>query len=89
MNSANKHDLAHYLAEKITDFNSDATEKIQILVCTYGSSILTNNSDFQLQDHSTNCMSEEANQRIIRHLINCSKHYLRVDALTIDPMFWH
>ena len=30
MNSANKHDLAHYLAEKITDFNSNATEKIQI-----------------------------------------------------------
>ena len=29
-------------------------------------------------------MSEEANQRIIRHLINCSKHYARVDALTID-----
>ena len=89
MNSANKHDLAQYLAETITDCNSNATEKIQILVCTYGSSILTNNSDFQLQDNITNCMSEEADQRIIRHLINCSKHYFRVDALTIDTMFCH
>ena len=84
MNSANKHDLAHYLAAKFTDFNSSDEEGIAILVCTYGNSILTNDNDIENQDDVTNCISEEADQRIVRHVLNCSKVYSRVDALTID-----
>ena len=43
MNSANKHDLGHYLAEKFTDFHSTTTN-IPTFVCTHGNSILTNSN---------------------------------------------
>ena len=84
MNSANKHDLAHYLAAKFTDFNSSDAERITKLVCTYGNSILTNDDNIENEDDITNCMSEEADQRVVRHVLNCSKFFSRVDALTID-----
>ena len=83
MNSANKHPLSHYLAERFTDFHSN--DSIPILVCTYGDSVLTNSPSLQLPDDITHCISEEADQRIVRLAINCYKNgFTRVDVLTID-----
>ena len=84
MNSANKHDLGHYLAEKFTDFHSTTTN-IPTFVCTHGNSILTNSNSLQNQTDINNCISEEADQRILRHAINCAKNaFERVDVLTVD-----
>ena len=84
MNSANKHELGLYFAEKLIEFNSSSDENIEVLVCTHGDTVITNCRAIELEKDITNCQSEEADQRIVRHVINCSKHYLRVDALTID-----
>ena len=84
MNSANKHDLGHYIAEKLMDFHSYDKAGIETLVCTYGNSIVTNDRGLENEVDIRNCMSEEADQRIVRHILNCSKFYSRVDALTID-----
>ena len=73
MNSANEHDLGHYLAEKFTGFDS-SNSSIPTLVCTHGNSILTNSATLQNQSDIINCVSEEANQRILSHTINCTKN---------------
>ena len=49
-----------------------------------GNSILTNDRGLENEVEITNCMSEEADQRIVRLILNCSKFHSRVDALTID-----
>ena len=83
MNSANKHELGHYLAEKFMDFHS--SNLIPTLVCTYRDSILSNSAVLRTQTDINNCISEEADQRIVRHAINCAKNaFERVDVLTID-----
>ena len=80
MNSANKHDLGHYLAEKFTDFHSTTTN-----ICVHGNSILTNSNSLRNQTDINNCISEEADQRILRHAINCAKNaFERVEVLTVD-----
>ena len=84
MNSANKYDLGHYLAEKFGDFHS-SNPSIPTLMCAHGNSILTNSAALQNQSDFNNWISEEANQRIGRHAINCAKNaFEQVDVLTID-----
>ena len=73
MNSANKNDLEHYLAEKFADFDS-SNPSIPTLVCTHSNSILTNSTTLQNQSEIINCVSEEANQRILSLTINCTKN---------------
>ena len=65
MNSANKHELGHYLADKFMDFHS--SNLIPTLVCTYRDSILSNSAVLRTQTDIDNCISEEADQRIVRH----------------------
>ena len=64
MNSANKHDLGHYLAEKFSDFHS-SNPSIPTLVFTHGNSILTNSAALQKQSDINNCVSEKADQRTL------------------------
>ena len=84
MNSANKHDLEHYLAEKFSDFHL-SNPSIATLVCTHGNSFLTNSAALKNQSDINNCISEEADQRILQHAINWTKNaFERVDMLIID-----
>ena len=67
------------------DFHLFYKAGIETLVCTYGNSILTNDKGLEHEVDITNCISEEAGQRIVLHIVlNCSKFYSRGDALTID-----
>ena len=84
VNSTNNHDLGPYIAEKITDYHI-SNSNIPIFVCTYENSVLTNNVALRTQSDISNCISEEADQRIVRHAINCAKNgFERVDVLTVD-----
>ena len=67
-NNDNKNDLHVYLAEKFLE--SPPPEKN--LVVTYNDSILTNIENIINADEILCCNIEEADQRIIRHLINCA-----------------
>ena len=71
-NSDNKNDLYIYLAEKFigTPLNQ------QQLVVTYNNTVLTNIENIVGEDEIFNCNIEEADQRIIRHLINCVRNGL-------------
>ena len=67
-NNVDKNDLDVYLAEKFLE--SSPQEKN--LVVTYNDSILTNAENIINADEILCCNIEEADQRIIRHLINCA-----------------
>ena len=69
-NSDNKNDLHIYLAEKFVERPIFQKQ----LVITYNDSILTNIENIIAEDEISNCDTEEADQRIIRHLINCAKN---------------
>ena len=70
MNSENKSDLGYYLAEQFMDLYHCIASPT--LICTYGDSVLAENLDI-LQDDVKYCKSEEADQRVIRHVISCTK----------------
>ena len=70
INSDNKNDLHVYLAEKFVETSIFQKH----LVITYNDSILTNIENIVAEDEISNCDIEEADQRIIRHLINCAKN---------------
>ena len=67
-NNDNKNDLHVYLAEKLLE--SPPPEKN--LVVTYNGSTLTNIEKIIHADEILCCNIEEADQRIIQHLINCA-----------------
>ena len=82
MNSENKSDLGYFLAEQFMDLHQSIASPT--LICTYGDSVLAENLDI-LQDDVKYCKSEEADQRMIRHVISCAKNgYNRVDVKTVD-----
>ena len=61
------------------------TEQTSENIFTYGNSILTNSAALQNQSDIHNCISKEADQRILRRAINCAKNaFERVDVLAID-----
>ena len=69
-NSDNKNDLHVYLAEQF--LGTPIFQKHLVVTCN--DSILTNNENIIAEDKISNCDIEEADQRIIRHLINCAKN---------------
>ena len=69
-NSDNKNDLHVYLAEQFV--GTPIFQKHLVVTCN--DSILTNNENIIAEDKISNCDIEEADQRIIRHLINCAKN---------------
>ena len=79
--SKNKSSLNLYLAEKFYDFHKED----KILVVTKNDGILTNINDLQNEKSLTSCSAEEADQKIIRHMIHCiSSDYSHVQIQTID-----
>lgn len=53
---------------------SEIPKEDKNIVVTYGDSILTNIDEIQFENDISNCTIEEADQRIIRHVINCVKN---------------
>ena len=70
-NSENKDELGKYLAKKFLELHSNTQ---QILVATYEQSILTNVDEVFNEVNISHCTSEEADQRIIRHVLNLSRY---------------
>lgn len=85
-NSRNKNALGEYLAAKMIELHGGP----QLLICTLRDSILcsSNNERMDLSDISiVSCQSEEADQRLIRHSLNCltdSNEYRNIVVRTID-----
>ena len=73
-NSDNENNLHVYLAEKFIETPIFPKH----LVITYNDSILTNTENIIAEDQISNCVIEEADQIIIRHLINCAKNVFKV-----------
>ena len=68
-NGDNKNDLHVYLVEKFVETPIFQKQ----LVIKYNDSVLTNIENITAEDEISNCDTEEADQKIIRHLINCAK----------------
>ena len=66
-NSANKDDLSRFLAKKSIEMHTNIQ---QILVVTYEHSIISSDPGVQFENDIAQCQSEEADQRVIRHVIN-------------------
>ena len=67
-NSDNKNDLHVYLAETLAEtpiFQKHLVIKYDLILA---------NIENIIANEISNCETEEANQRIIRHLINCAKN---------------
>ena len=69
-NNQNKNDLHIYLAEKFSAISSNEKK----IVATYNDSILSNFDNMQYKEDIAYCTIEEADHRIIRHVINCAKN---------------
>ena len=65
-NSENKELLRQYLAEKFVEIHSPD------IVTTYKDTIKTNDFGVTLCNDVTSCYIAEADQRIIRHVLNCT-----------------
>ena len=68
-NSANESELYQYLARKFVELHSSED---QVLVATYRSSILTTVTNIET-DGIMHCTSGEADQRVVRHVLNLAK----------------
>ena len=82
-NSANKDDLSRFLAKKFIEMH---TNPQQILVVTYEHSIISSNPSLQFENDIAQCQSEEADQRVIRHVLNlkATSKYKNILACTYD-----
>ena len=69
-NSQNTNDLHIYLAEKFNVISSNEKK----VVATYNDSILSNFDNIQYKEDIAYCTIEEADQRIIRQVITCTKN---------------
>ena len=69
-NSQNENDLHIYLAEKLSAISSNEKK----VVATYYGSILSNFDNMQYKEDIAYCTIEEADQRVIHHVINCAKN---------------
>ena len=68
-NTQNKNDVYIYLAETFSAISSNKKK----VVATYNDSILSNIDNIQNKEDIAYCTKEKADQRIIRHVINCAK----------------
>ena len=75
LTNSDKNDLHGNLAEKFVE--TPIFQKH--LVITYNDSILSNTASIIAEDEISNCDIEEADQRIIRHLISCAKNKFKND----------
>ena len=82
-NSANKDDLSRFLAKKFIEMHTNIQ---QILVVTYEHSIISSDPGIQFENDIAQCQSEEADQRVIRHVINLKTtgKYKNILACTYD-----
>ena len=82
-NSANKDDLSRFLAKKFIEMH---TNPQQILVVTYEHSIISSDPSLQFENDIAQCQSEEADQRVIRHVLNlkATSKYKNILACTYD-----
>ena len=67
-NSDNKEKLNHFLAEKMITLHANSDK---CLVITKGNSIITNTQDMLNDELLKFCPSEEADPRLLRHMIQC------------------
>ena len=84
-NNDNKNALNEYLAKKLIDLHQGS----KLIITTFKNSVLcSSNTDIDTSEvgvHS--CQSEEADQRLVRHLLNCicgNKKYSLIVIRTID-----
>ena len=82
-NSENKDDLGRYLAKKIIEFHLNQN---LVLVVTYEHTILSSDIAILDEESIVNCTSEEADQRVIRHVLNLNKktNYSDILVCTYD-----
>ena len=80
-NNDNKERLNMFLAEKFISLHRGESK----LTITKGSSIVTNDTDLDANDNIRSNTAEEADQKIIRHMIDCVKAGIhRVAIRTVD-----
>ena len=84
-NNENKTDLNLYLARKLISFHSDE----KLLIVPFNNTVIHSlDTDDDINDDCismTNCQSEEADQRNVRHVLHClRKGYKRVVVRTVD-----
>ena len=74
----NKNDFNEYLAEKFISMHHDK----QILLCTYKETILTSHQEVKI----TECQSEEADQRLVRHTLHYLSLYFSFEKIVINTI---
>ena len=80
-NSCNKEKLNHYLASKFIEFHHDAKS----FIVTKGNSIESNDRILLTDSSITTCEAEEADQKLIRHMLQCVRSGLKfVTIKTVD-----
>ena len=67
-NSANKDKISNYLANKFLEFHHSD----KVLVVTKNDTILTNDENLLNETSLTLCSAEEAGQKVVRHMIQCT-----------------
>ena len=80
-NSTNKENLNHYLALKLLEIHN-ASKSFTV---TKANTIKTNNDSLLLESKISHCDSEEADQKLIRHMIQCIRSGVKhVVIKTVD-----
>ena len=83
-NSENKDDLGRYLAKRFIEIHNSS----KLLIVTYEDTIISSAEIENMPSFTSivQCQSEEADQRIVRHVIQCLKSsvYNRIIVRTID-----
>ena len=69
-NSDNKNNLNEFLVKRFLEEHLGT----QTLVATYKDSIISNNQSLLSDEDITNCMTEEVDQRLVRHVYNCIRN---------------
>ena len=69
-NSENKNNLNEFLVKRFLEEHLGT----QTLVATYKDSIISNNQTLLSDEDITNCTTEEADQRLVRHAYNCIRN---------------
>merc|ERR1712105_321860 len=77
-NSENKDELGCYLAKKYIEFHLNQNLD---LVVTYEHTILSSDIAILDEESIVNCTSEEADQRVIRHILNLNNKINYSDIL--------
>ena len=83
-NSRIKDALSEFLAEKFLNIHRSSTSSTTLVV-TFKNTILTNKNDLLCQPDISNCTTEEAAPRLIRHAINLARNgFEDITIRTVD-----